>query len=387
MEMRVYAGIFNGLLQHNTMCKKYIWLLLGPFLWGACQRVELPPNLPGDPVFTTQFTLEGAGFEINAGVEDSYLFTRYENGSANVLVMSGSFAPSNCPLGNCPGSLRFEFRNNQTGTIVNPEALFSNGAKSYWGSLTATTDTIWRLTFSTPDTMYYQSFQWSVDNGSLQTGKSITRDFNDQNLHKISLRAMRNGAIRSTVVRQVMPQDTTGLLPSVGITVSDSSGGSPYTLIANTFGSPVSSYRWNTGDSTQNIDVHQADAVYAVRVRSPLGDTAFAQVAALEPLMEKTADFSYSIQKIPQTTQDSLQFGTVNIRWVDENNSVWESRLNAQPGSSYFQIESAEPYELNENSQKTYKMQVSFSCRLYSVLEPMLYKVITGTAVIGVAYP
>ncbi|MBL7783139.1 MAG: hypothetical protein JNM22_18055 [Saprospiraceae bacterium] len=369
------------------MCKKYVWLLLSPFLWVACQRVDLPPDIPGEPVFTTQFTLDNTGHEINAGVEDYYLFSRYESGSAGVLVMSGSLAPSDCPQGNCPGSLTFEFRNNQTGAQVSPDTLFSSGVKPYWGSLTTTSDTIWRLTFSTPDTLYYQSFQWSVDNGALQTGKSITRDFTDQNLHKISLRAIRNGAIRSTVIRHILPQDTMGFFPSVGITVSDSSGGSPYTLFANTFGSLVSSYKWNTGDSTQSIEVHQSADVYAVRVANPQGDTAFAQVAALEPLMEKTADFSYQVEKITQTLSDSLQLGSVNIRWVDENNAVWESRLNTQPGSSYFQIESAEPYDLNENGQKTYKMEVAFSCRLYSVVEPLLYKVLTGTAVIAVAYP
>jgi len=93
-----------------------------------------------------------------------------------------------------------------------------------------------------------------------------------------------------------------------------------------------------------------------------------------------------SVQNItPQP--DTLQPGSVTIRWVDENGVVWESQRGQQMPDAYFQILSSEPYELNENGQKTRKMNVSFSCLLFNPDNPSVGRPISGTAVTAVAYP
>ncbi len=369
------------------MQKKYSWLFLFVLLWSACSKEPIPPDIPGEPVFTAQFQFDAEQQTLSAGVDSLYLFTAYRNAPGALLVLSGAFAPVDCPDGDCPGSLTFELRNDRTGTTVSPDTVFAVGSRAYFNAAPQATDSIVRITFATPDTLEYQLFQWQIDNGSPFTGKSVTREFPDNAPHAVTLRGFRNGALKSVVTRTIAPNSMQPVYPAVGITVFDSSATGPYLLIANTFGIPVVSFDWNTGDTTQQIEASQLNASYGVTTQNLAGDTAFAQIT-LSPIMSpgKTADFNFSVQNI--TSQpDTLQPGSVTIRWVDENGAVWESQRGQQTPAAYFQILSSEPYEWNENGQKTRKMNVSFSCMLFNSDNPLVSRPVTGTAVIAVAYP
>ncbi len=370
------------------MQKKYSWLFLFVLLlWSACSKEPIPPDIPGEPVFTAQFQFDAGEQALSAGQDSLYLFTTYRSAPGAILVLSGAFAPVDCPDGDCPGSLTFELRNDRTGSAVVPDTLFELGSRAYFNAAPQASDSIIRITFTTPDTLEYQTFQWVIDNGSPFTGKSITKEFPDNAPHEVTLRAFRSGALKSVVTRTIVPNSLQTIYPAVGIAVIDSLPTGAYLLIANTFDSPVVSFNWNTGDTIQEIIANQANASYAVTARNLAGDAAFAQIT-LSPLMSpgKTADFNFSVQNI--TSQpDTLQLRSVVIRWVDENGVVWESQLAEQAPGAYFQILSTEPYELNENGQKTWKMNVSFSCMLYNSDNPSEARPITGTAVIAVAYP
>ena len=379
--------LFSHINQKSSMQKKYSWLFLFVLLWSACSKEPTPPDIPGDPVFTAQFQFDAGEQTLSAGLDSLYLFTTYRNAPGAVLVLSGAFAPVDCPESDCPGSLTFELRNDRTGTTVSPDTVFGVGSRVYYDAAPQATDSIVRITFATPDTLEYQLFQWEIDNGSPFTGKSITKEFPDNTPHVVTLRGFRNGALKSVVTRTIVPNSPQTVYPAVGITVFDSSATGPYLLIANTFGSPAISFDWNTGDTTQQIEAGQLNASYGVTTRNLAGNTAFAQVT-LSPGTSpgKTADFNFSVQNI--TSQpDTLQPGSVTIRWVDENGAVWVSQLGRQTPDAYFQILSTDPYELNENGQKTRKMNVSFSCMLFNSDNPLVGRPITGTAVIAVAYP
>ncbi len=370
------------------MQTKYSWFFLFVVLWSACSKTDFPPDEPGDPVFTAQFLLETEEHTLVAGQDSVYLFTDYRPGNDEVLVLSGSFAAVNCPAGDCPGSLTFQFRNDHTGSGVSPDTLFFPGNRAYFNAMPTVIVTSRRTTFSTSDTLDYQGFQWIIDNGTPVPGKSIVLDFPDDTPHQVSLRAFRSGAIGSIVSRTIVADTLDNTYPAVSIMVTDSTSGGPFQLFANTLGTSVTSFAWNTGDSAQQISVSQLDANYAVSVKNAAGDTAYAVIVTNSPVipLSNTANFDFEVENV-LASSDSLQLGSVLIRWVDENNTVWESFHAGQPTTSYFQILSSEGYDLNENGQKTYKMNVAFSCMLYHTDNPSLSRSISGTAVIAVAYP
>jgi hypothetical protein len=369
------------------MFKKYIWLLLSPLFWTACHTGDFPPDMPDEPVFTTQFTLDAATHALQAGVENKYLYTSFKTLSPEMLVLSGAFAEAGCAAATCPGSLSFEFRNDHFGADVMPDTLLAPGMRSYFLQQSASSDIIRRVTFFTPDTLDFQTFQWKIDNGDPQSGNSIVRDFDTDTAHVVQLRASRNGAIKSLVSRSIRPDTVSGdVLPKVGITVSDSMQGGGYLLSANTFGVPVSSYYWNTLETTPQIIALITDNNYSLRVTNPAGDTAFAQIFKIDPAVHHTANFSFQVQNIIPPV-DTVQLKSVNIRWVAEDGGVWESQRAGQSTDAYFQILSAEPYDPNENGQKTYKISIAFRCQVYNILNTSLHQTLEGTAVIAVAYP
>ncbi|HOY06688.1 MAG TPA: hypothetical protein PLO67_14870 [Saprospiraceae bacterium] len=375
-------------MQNKIMLKKYNWLLAGLLFWSACSNRDFPPDMPADPVFTTQFTVDGEIQSLEAGVEDIYLFTRFEKDDANVLVLGGTFAQADCPAGDCPGSLTFEFRNDRTGSEVFIDTLLSAGNKTYYFDQPVTANEVFRYKFYAPDSADYSLLQWRIDNDTPVTTKTLIREFVQDTVHQVRLWAFRNGALKSVVAHTVNSDTISNVFPKVNIDIQVDSigGGTQYLLTADTQGSPVSSFQWSNGANTQQIAVSETQEIYAVHVESPAGDTAYAGIFTIDPTINKTADFGYTVEHIV-SNPDTLYLNRINIRWIDESGGTWESRRGTQTPDAFFHILSSEPYDPNENGQKTRKMEVSYSCRLYNVLEPLLSRIIVGTGVIAVAYP
>lgn len=103
-----------------------IWLpiLLSGLLWSACSKPEVPVGGFETPIFWLSFGVDSLVSSKTAGVDGTYLFTSVDRGADGVLVMSGAFTDADCPNGNCPGSIRFEFRNDQAENFVTPGELF-----------------------------------------------------------------------------------------------------------------------------------------------------------------------------------------------------------------------------------------------------------------------
>lgn len=77
--------------------------------------------------------------------------------------------------------------------------------------------------------------------------------------------------------------------------------------------------------------------------------------------------------------------GNAVIIWVDPQGREWRSDLRKQESISSFRIVRSEAYANNEKGEKTWKMEVEFSCALY--LETGGEIAFKGNATLAVAYP
>ncbi len=109
--------------------KKILFLIaFAAMIWSACSKSYLPDPVKEHPVFSITLTGELGDTMLTAGKNNTYLFTRFERGLDEVLVMTGSFADVSCPMGDCPSSVRFEFRNiNQENNVAEPGLIFQEG--------------------------------------------------------------------------------------------------------------------------------------------------------------------------------------------------------------------------------------------------------------------
>lgn len=86
----------------------------------ACSDADFPGDVIEDPVFRVNSSL----LYRTAGVNDTYLFTKMETDSGNVLVFSGTFADVDCPAGDCPNSMAFIFRHPDPDSSIVPDSIF-----------------------------------------------------------------------------------------------------------------------------------------------------------------------------------------------------------------------------------------------------------------------
>lgn len=114
-------------------------ILLACVFWSACSKTDIPGDGSETPVFSVGMDGDSIGASYTAGLNGIYLFTRVEQGDDRVLVMSGTFADASCATGNCPGSVRFEFRNVNQENSALPIEIF--GIDQFWEYKSPLSDT------------------------------------------------------------------------------------------------------------------------------------------------------------------------------------------------------------------------------------------------------
>ncbi|MBV6439811.1 MAG: hypothetical protein DYG98_18470 [Haliscomenobacteraceae bacterium CHB4] len=357
---------------------KNIIILIAVTLWcGACKKAELPPTFFEDPVFMALIYVDTPGQSIKAGVNNVYLFTDFEEG--DFTVCSGSFAETDCPNADCPGSLTFLFRSLMTDPF-SPDTVFHTGSFLYDGPGGAA-DTVYLTTFNVVPGSGYNSFSWAVDSAFAGTGTSLVQQFQENVPKVVRLAAQKQSGLTSTVFRTVSLTNPGALNPVVGIDIQSDS--LTYTLTAEVSGTPVSQFFWNTGDTTQEIFEFNLAQAYSIIVEDTSGNRAQARLQQLTPdeVPVSTAGFTYTVQPLVFPTQP----GEVSIQWIDPQGTIWRSDLNAQLPGATFEVLESEPYEKNERGQATRKMRVAFNCLLFNDAGESLP--FNGNGVIAVAHP
>lgn len=360
-----------------TYIKNTISLIAVVLWWGACKKAELPPTFFEDPVFMVEYSLDTTGQPITAGVDDVYLFTDFEEG--DFVVCSGSFAKTDCPNADCPGSLTFRFRSPMT-DVFSPDTVFRTGSFFFDGTGSAA-DTIYLTTFSVVPGSGYDSFSWDIDSAFAGTGASLVQVFQENVPKVVRLTAQKQSGLTSTIFRTVSLTSPGALNPIVGIDIQSDSV--LYTLTAEVSGTPVSQFFWNTGDTTQEILQFSLAPAYSIIAEDSAGNRAEARLQQLTPaeVPVSTAGFTYTVQPFVLPAQP----GEVSIQWIDSQGISWRSDLSTQPPDATFQVFESEPYEKNERGQVTRKMRVAFDCLLFNDAGESLP--FSGSGVIAVAHP
>ena len=78
---------------------------------GSCKKEYPATPVPPTPEFTFSGTINGVPVNIQAGVNNYYMFTSYYLDSANnIYDFKGEFRDKNCTSTHCPNSLKISIR-------------------------------------------------------------------------------------------------------------------------------------------------------------------------------------------------------------------------------------------------------------------------------------
>lgn len=378
MKYRLAAAIAKHLKFRNRArcwkCQVAGLLLLS--LWTACKEGELPPPSINDPVFMVGFSTDLLNNQsVTAGQDEVYLFTSYFT-EGQEIFSAGTFAKEDCPDGNCPGSLKFEFRHSGL------DSAFLLGSYNFIGSDPPST-LIYLTTFSALPNSGFNSFFWKINDVNAGQGATLVREFLNDSARTVELTARKTTGLVSRVQRTISLVNPDSLYPSVGIFIQPA-GNNDFLLTAEASSLFGLEYLWSVFDSAQQ-SIYEIDlsSSYGVTVTDDLNNTASAQFDTLTPsdVPVRSAGFNYTVQPVLSPVFP----GNVRIEWVDPQGGIWRSDWDSQPTDAFFQVLESEPYEKNENNQETQKMRVTFSCRLFSATGDG--RNFSGSGVIAVARP
>jgi hypothetical protein len=353
------------------MYKRILYLFLGLTVVAACKKVEVNPDMVTTPVFVQDFLVDSLTYRLYGG-QDSviYMFSSILEDDYQTRV--SALAAETCPEADCPGSLRFEFRN---------YAFIDSSVSIRFIGTTYQDLERTRLDLETSS----KFVQILLDDAFVYEGPPQDSGFViDLQAKPATFSAILQGdsfGEESRFTTTIYPgnQDAPLIYPFVNIVATKDSLG--YLLTAKTSGLSGQTYIWNTG-STSETALADSTLTYTVTVTSMQGFTASASVKGLNPgyIPNETDIFSYTSKTLPPAV------GSVSIVWTDEAGVQWRSDLSQQPSDASFYILEEEPYLNNEKGQKTRKIRVKYDCVVFADL-PVPSKRIRGEGTLAIVVP
>ncbi|MCC6460328.1 MAG: hypothetical protein IT260_07640 [Saprospiraceae bacterium] len=355
-------------------------LMLGAMLgFWTCQKGDIPIGPSEDPVFMVNYRIDNLIFNQVAGIQGVYLFTNSALDKDEVWEFSGSFASDTCRTADCPGTLRFIWRNNAAANDFSttwrlglfPMYYASNSDSTRFGTYlsflagsSAAQEPIWTLDNS--QDLIAQQVYFVGQNGPLQT--------------KVS--AVHQAGYRSSLDQQFFPLENQFCVQAALEAQIDT----PFVQLKVIPLTPGSyEYHWFNDSSALETQANWVvDEEYAVTITDiAQGCSAVLSLGNLPP---SRAQIQTGMVLGESKGTVPAQTGGPVIEWIDEEGNAWRSDRKPQLYSQgQFYVLDISDYLSNENGQPTMLMQVSWFCQLYNAAGDTRF--CNGSGIIAVAWP
>lgn len=345
----------------------------------SCTPGELPEEGEGDAVFsfTGQIGNEPVAWE--AGKGGKFMFTQQLPLGTDAFVWSGNLANDGCP--DCPGFMEIGFR---VGKDQDPQELFAAAEIPYFRKNDEGPK--FQLVVSADPTTTGSSFQWDMGDGGMGSGPTFVHFYPDSGpaTYLVCLRTLSPDGCISTICNEVNFDDAAC---SVDFTAAPFSPGSNLMVFrARATGRQPVRYRWNFGDGTtaglaNPAYFYPSGGSYLVCLTATDADgcvSTWCREVAVQS-QTCTAGFSYELSRVPGP--DTLQLGSVRIRWRDTDGQVWDSGLAEQDNNARFEVLSAETYAEPGAQGKIWKIRARITCLVSDGNQTLP---VTGEAVFGI---
>lgn len=358
-----------------------------------------------EPVFSVaaDFGLSEILFE--AGKEDFYMFTSYDVDSLGVLVLKGEFNKlENCLL-NCEESLSISLRDSKVFDGVSPEIIDISSLKNIsYGFVGTTADTnsqtVYEVTFvdqSYSNASDFSEVIWSYPNSSTDLNEFAFMDsFESSEMANgipVSLTSVFSNGCTSSYTAVINTDYPTDCYHDLDFNIVPSPDGVNYQILPFNSDNPDWIFNWD--DSFADTMSVSSTGTYCFEVTNAYGCSAERCITISQLSQEINSieycysAFSYQVTPLdPSTTSGTAEydFSKIQISYTSKDGTEYRSDRFSQPQSSFFIVESAGSYELNEFQQPTLKLDASFRVVLYNDLgEGVLMD--NGEATFGVAIP
>ena len=366
----------------------YFFVITG-ILFSSCKKEPVPVPSVANPVFSFTGNVAGSPVNIQAGVNDYYMYSSFIQDANHVYNFLGDLRKFNCT--NCTNRISVQINDYKVSPLNAAAVIDTSLLPGYYAYQTHDTLSGSGYTvdfFSDPTGATPKTYLWNFGDGITSTQANPSHTYSVSGHYAACLSITFKDSLNST--SNICTEVKIGTADTVcSATFIDSTmGGNNYFFIANYIGPGVpSTYLWDFGDGTTSTSVSPVhtfspSVVYQVCLKITDNQGYVSNVCrniATQGFSGSIANFNF----VPKGSTSNY-LSTVKISWTDALGISYTSDYSPQPLSSYFQIVSVSEYSKNENNQKTKKLHVKFKCQVFNALNSA--QIDGADAVISVAY-
>ena len=372
----------------------YISFLILGFSLFSCQKIEDAEVNSGEVVFYLKGELDGSSIAIEAGEDDMYMHTSYDQDSLGIYEFIGKMALSSCVDEECTG-ITICFRDNQESNSNESSIDESIIAKSY--------------SYRAPLDSSLSGYQVSFQNHSFhQNNVTYYWDFGDGTTSSLEnpIHTFDKSYAPSVVACLTVTDQSTGSISKLCNIIHLT--GNCYSTFDYGFmndttlqylnaieqGVAPFNYLWDWGNGYLPLNSQPApdfSTKDSIKICVQITDANGCQssmckyVIAPNPQVDCAAEFEWSKSEV--SSPNLLDLNEVAISYTDESGKQWQSKSFNQPNTSYLEVSEVNSYKENTAGEPTKSVHLSGSCFLYGDSESDQIELTITDGVIAIAYP
>lgn len=380
----------------NEMMKAILCMAVLLSVLSSCSKREVPSSNSGQPVFMFKGTIGGDSVNLEAGVNNIYMFTGFFKDTQNLVTLKSYLAKDNCT--NCEPYLSFEVKDidasNSNFLVSKIEDLFSgNTFKSF--SLDSIVSTTNVETFTFIPEFLTGNHQWDFGDGVTSTLASPTHVFSTGGIKSVR-HIYTTPSISDTIINQINVDFQSPCRPQFSYVYDSITH--RVDVAAN---QGFTSYLWNFGNGTIGLgqvdsNIYNNPGVYTITLTasnsSCNGSTFKKKLSASFFNQIEFANYNYTTSSSTLTSViPRLNKSAFIITWI-KNGKDYRSYKNIkginQSGNPVFTFTDFSFYDPNAKGEKTIKVRGTVDTYLYNYADANdSIKIKSNNIVLAAAYP
>ncbi len=403
------------------LLKGLFYIVLSISILTSCQREEigLPGETSNSPVFHFSADLEGVNTKLEAGVDQKFMHTDWLVDQFNISSFVGHIGEESCNE-ICEGSFRFALRDYDTQDKTDLVKALPPSSFQFKNDLEVDAgEDVYRVNFNSIFNEDKPSFAWIFGDGTTTFTVAdpihiykkpaefvypVFRNFiNEDNKLELAWKSRQLTIVPDGVpvpgkvnahmnfenlgdnkVRISMEIDGDGMdiIPSIAWDVTKDP-------LNTTTGETIVT----SNDHVIELEITEKTQIGAQPLFFNPSNTSIFSAVDLGTIISfdsdgelefTKVDYDYEVEEIEQGSR--LALSTFDLQYVDDSGKFYSSSQGEQTDDAYFDVKSVEPYLANAAGQKTMKLEVETSCRLYADDGESIL-LTNGVGVIAVAVP
>jgi PKD repeat protein len=339
----------------------------------SCRKKEYPESTKeGSPVFNCSMMINGAPITIEAGVNDYYMYSSFQQDSSGVYGFIAGLKQTNCTT--CPNSLQIQindFKISPVNALTQIDSLLPKNYDYMQSNAAAYFTAQFQSSYNKP--VNSSSYLWNFGDGSTSTLTNPTHIYKRAGKYSVSLKVTGTNSCESSIY-SIQNIGTINYKFRTQIDADSTAGNTINFSAINSQGTGPYLYLWNFGDGTSistsanPSHTYQYTGAYPVTLRvidTFNGDTAYAKYNTVTQGDISSCATNYTVSAV-NLSANALGLSNIIVKWIDANGMEYTSKNSLQPGNSYFTIVSVQDYQNNNNNERTKKLHVKFKCTVYN---------------------